>query len=454
MKKTLSIEAVHPLYAGEMGHAISQISDIAEKFKVQNDDDFDGDSNTDAKPYSIVDGIAIYRISGPLLTNGSWWTRYLGYSAYDDIRADLTMAANDPDVNEILLYMGTPGGSVFGVTDVSDALTKIGAVKDIYVYSQKNVASGGYWIAANAKALIGSPESEWGSIGVIVTHISYEKQLEDNGMKVTVIKSDELKAVGGPYKDLTDKEVAHIKGQVDQYNDLFQEHVRSKRPGVRLASMKGETYIGDEALRMGLIDAVMSYDQTIDYIKSKRKPTTQTGGYRMKMTAEELKVALEAGKTLEDLGLTEEEATEIVASTDETEGIGAEASAESTEATVSEEVLAIQQQLVDAQATITDLTEKLKVAEEAVAASAAMPAVLAEMKTIIAGIINQRRIAMKLPKIDFEAFSPESLLTDYKAITEQYDKAFITGGLFAKKEVKTQPVAQNSVHAGQLSAAA
>ena len=194
MKKTLSIEAVHSLYAGELGHALSQVADSAERFKIQYDDDFEQE-DPNRKPYTVIDGIAVYKISGPLLSNGSWFSRYLGYSAYDDIRSDLMQAAADPDVNEILLYMGTPGGSVFGVTDASDALTKVGAIKPLFVYSAKNVASGGYWLACNAGTLIASPESEWGSIGVIVTHFSYEKQLEEDGIAVTVIKSDELKAV-------------------------------------------------------------------------------------------------------------------------------------------------------------------------------------------------------------------------------------------------------------------
>lgn len=452
MKKTLSIEAVHSLYAGELGHALSQVADSAERFKIQYDDGIErGDPNQ--KPYTIIDGIAIYKISGPLLSNGSWFSRYLGYSAYDDIRSDLMQAAADPDVNEILLYMGTPGGSVFGVTDASDALTKVGAIKPLFVYSAKNVASGGYWLACNAGTLIASPESEWGSIGVIVTHFSYEKQLEEEGVAVTVIKSDELKAVGGPYKDLTDKEVSHIKSQVDQYNDLFHEHVRTKRPGVKLASMRGETYIGAEALRMGLVDAVMNYDQAIDYIKSKRKVTTQTGGYRMKMTAEELKVALEAGATLESLGITEAEAAEIQASVEEPkteeEPKTKEPAAVLPEVGVlQEQLLAMTQQIAEKDAEIETLKESLTKVETDTA-------LVAEMKSAISDMINNKRVALQLTKLDFSAFSAESLMADYKAITGQFDAAFKTGGLFAKKEEKKQPsVASNSVHARLLDAAA
>jgi len=447
MKKTLSIEAVHPLYAGELGHALSQMASQAERFKAQDDSNYESDTSSN-KPYTVIDGIAIYKISGPLLTNGSWMSRMFGYAAYDDIRADLMQAASDPEVVDILLYMGTPGGSVFGVTDASDALTKIGAIKNLYVYSSKNVASGGYWLAANAGTLIGSPESEWGSVGVIVTHFSYEKQLEEEGVSVTVIKSDELKAIGGPYKDLTDKEVSHIQAQVDQYNDLFQEHVRSKRPGVRLASMKGETYIGSEALRMGLVDAVMSYDQTIDYIKSKRKVSTQTGGYRMKMTAEELKVALEAGATLDSLGLSAEEAELI-------KGVEVETQEPEAKQEESLDVGAMQEQILMLTAKVTEQESALAAAQELTARLETDGKMVAEMKSIISDIMNNRRVALSLTKMDFAAFSAESLITDYKAISDQFDKAFKTGGLFAKKEEVAKPqVAIDRVHAGMLDAAA
>lgn len=446
MKKTLSIEAVHPLYAGELGHALSQLDDAGERFKAQMGGE-DTDERPD-RPYTVVDGVAIYKISGPLLTNGSWYSRIIGYAAYDDIRADLMQAAADPDVQEILLYMGTPGGSVFGVSDASEALQKISTLKPLYVYSQKNVASGGYWLAANAGTLIGSPESEWGSIGVVVTHFSYEKQLENDGVKVTTIKSDVLKAIGGPYTDLTDKEVEHIKAQVDQYNDLFHEHVKSKRPGVRLSSMKGETYIGAEALRMGLIDAVMSYDQTIDYIKGKRKVEAQTGGYRMKMTAEELRVALESGATLEGLGISEEESTAILAGTIAVE----EPVVETPE--VSADVVGLQEQIVAITASLAESREALAQAQASLAAAEAGAKMINEMKEIISGVMNGRRIALGLQKLDFAAFSPESLLSDYKAITGQFDQAFKTGGLFAKQEVKKPTAITDSVQARMLDAAA
>jgi signal peptide peptidase SppA len=354
------------------------------------------------------------------------------------------------------MMVGSPGGSVFGISDAAEAVRKVCKVKPIYAYSSKNAASGAYWLASCATTLIGSPESEWGSIGVIVSHFSYEKQLEQEGIKVTVLRSDELKAVGGPYTDLTDKEVAHIQEQVDTYDDLFKQHVLAVRPQVKLRQMKAQTFIGDEAKQMGLIDAVMSYDQTIDYIKSQRKPITQVGGYNMKLTAETLKVALDAGKTLEDLGITQEEmeaimATDVTAEPGESAVDGEDqqdpgvvepdAGGEGLDASA-EMKLVIEQQQIE----ITTLIEQKDQLEAAAT----------EMKEIVIGVLNNRRVALGLTKIEMGAFSLPSILADYKAVSAEFDKSFKTGGVFKQKpeETKTVSVATDRAHAGLLQAAA
>lgn len=450
MKKTLSIEAIHALYTGELGHAISRIENLEARLSAESE----LNSQDGWTPYQVMDGVAIYKISGPLLSTGNEWTRWLGYSSYEDIRNDLLQAANDPAVKEIMIMAASPGGSVFGVTDASDAIRKISTtIKPVYVFSSKNVASGMYWLASAAKMLIGTPESEWGSIGVIVTHASFEKQLEDDGVKVTVIKSDELKAVGGPYKDLTDKEIAHIQQQVDQYNDLFHNHVQAMRPQVRLSSMKGQTFIGAEAQRMGLVDAIMAYDEAIEYIKALRPKTTQAGGYSMKMTAQQLQAALDAGQTLETLGLSQEEMDEILtsAAVPAIEGEGTTLEPETNDGTPGDD------NIVTALAAATQLVE-VKEAEilELVAKVEAATKTAEKMRDVVVGVINNRRIALGMSQIDMSKFSLESIMQDYDAVTEQFEKSFKPGGIFAqvkKVEEPTEPV-RSSTEAGLMQAAA
>ena len=451
-KTRLKVEAMHPFYVGELESTLAKVEAMEGAWAGREDEISDQQPD---KNYGVVDGIGIYRINGPLLSTGNWLTRFFGMASYEDIRADLMQMSADPDVQEILVLTGSPGGSVFGITDAAEAIKKIDKVTPVFFYSSKNAASGAYWLASCGRTLIGSPESEWGSIGVVVTHASYEKQLEEDGVKITVIKSDELKAVGGPYKDLSDREIAHIQEQVDQYDDLFKEHVRTSRPQVKLSSMKGQTFIGAEAQRMGLIDAVMSYDQAIDYIKGQRKTTTQTGGYRMKMTAEQLRAAVDAGNTLEDLGITQAEADEIMASAAATdEGVQIKTSEGSVE------VDAAQAELLDQLAALTEEGERqrIEIAEltQKLEEAQAVEPVAAEMRGIVISVLNNRRVALGLAKVDMEAFSDASILADYKAVTEQFDKAMVVGGIFNQKkaDVSAPTAVKTSIEAGLMQAAA
>lgn len=456
MKKSLRIEAIHPGYVAELfeldKYFAADHSGLEQKLMSDsyNDDDAEGE-----KPYSIIDGIGVYKISGPIMQAGTWLTRYFGYADYEGIRNDLIAMGADPAVQEILILMASPGGTVFGVTNAAEAIARVGKVKDVYVYTGSNCCSGAYWLAAPAKEIIAAPEAQVGSIGVIVTHVSYEKQIEEDGVKVTVIKSDELKAVGGPYKDLTEKEVAHIQARVDTYSDMFHDHVQKNRPQVRLSSMKGQEFVGQDALQYGLIDAVMSYDDAIDHIKSQRQ-TTQTGGYTtMKMTAETLRAALEAGQTLADLGLTEEESEQILAEQAVPEGEGEQALApegagENAEGSEGEDLAAPE---------LEALAAKLAEAEaRATVAEAALETAKAEaesMRGIVVEVFNNRRVALGLAKLDVEAMSLTTLLSDYQATTEQFKKSFKIGGSLKPEATKPPPSAiQDSVHASLLQAAA
>ena len=444
MHKTFDVYAIDPRYSSELQLMQTKVLDYDLRIKVQDEADVAA-----PKPYQVTDGIGVYAISGPLLSEGDSFTKWLGYSDYPSIRNDIAALAQDPEVKEVLLLMRTPGGSVYGVSNAADAIGKLNAMKPVYAYTDKTCCSGGYWLAAPAKEILSAPEAGSGSIGVIVTHFSYEKYLEKEGITVTVIKSDELKAVGGAMKDLSEKEKAHIQDEVDQYDRLFKQHVHDVRPKVQLHMMQAQTFIGEEALKVGLIDGVMSFDDTIAHIKSQRTQT-QGGIYHMKFSAQELKTALDAGKTLADLGITEAERDEIMASAKEP----------SAEEKLQADLAASETLLTEAQAQITGLTDKLAVAEGEVAqlkeAAASRPDVNVELKQIVCGLIENRRLALGMQKVDMSAFSVETIMAEYKATTAAYEKAFVEGsGLnrFKQPEEKPTNIATDSVHASQLKAA-
>ena len=468
MHKSLSIEAIHSLRLGELASLESRItafqmsSDFIDK-KMQYDEDEDDEKSKSCCNYPIINGTAVISIDGPLLSKSSWISDILGYASYTNIRARMQHAAANPEVLDILMMISSPGGAASGVTDGAEAVRKAGAIKNVYAYTSSMACSGAYWIAAQAKEMFASEEAEIGSVGVIVTHISREKELSEAGIKVTQIKSAELKAVGSPFFDLTDKEIAHIQDQVDTLDNIFKTAVQTARPRVKFSALNGATYIGADAQSNGLIDEVLSYDDVMQYIQTQRSTTTQThGGFSMNKQA--LRAALDSGKSLDEIGCTQEEVDKILNAEENT------SEEEVTEPVVAEEsepVLEVKTDDVSKQlSTLTDALvekdQKIATLEATIAAATAkFEAQAVTLKQIVAEVTTNRRIALNFQSsVDLTKFSTESLLAEYEAVTDAYDKEFKTGGLFKKRQASVEepkgeqsPLVQDSIHEGQLRAA-
>ena len=469
MANTIEITALHDLHVGELQELQRRLdafqftpSLLADKKIYDEEDEYE----REYKDYSVVNGVAVYKISGPLLTESSFFSRWFGYTSYQDVRANAIALANDQEVKDVLLFISSPGGSAFGVTDGADALRKLNSIKPTFMYTNQMAASGAYWLGSQARKIFASPESELGSIGVIVSHVSYQKANEEAGVKVTRIRSSELKAVGSSDFDLTDKEINHIQAQVDQIDGLFKDAVQSSRPGIKASAMNGATYIGAEAVRVGLADAIMTYDDAINYIVSQRKTTDPRGGLYMKK--EDLKIALEAGKTLEDLGLSQEEVDKILAEVDDSqaemtdEQIQAQVDAgEQVTVPAGTEVGVEASVLVELNTKIADLTVEATKKDEKITALEAQVADFEanaeELKSIVASVTANRRTALGFQStVDLTKFSTASLLAEYKAVSEEFDKNFKVGGILKTKvteEPKPAAVKHNSLDVGRLKGA-
>jgi len=465
-KNIIEITAIHPFRTEELFDSYARIEafiDSAEYLerKAAYDDEEDEEDYANSADYDVINGTAVYKISGGILSSGNWLTRMFGYASYDEVRRNVMHAAANPEVQAILLMFSSPGGSAFGVVDGAEAIKKVDSVKPVYSYTSSMCCSGAYWLGSQARKIFVSPESESGSIGVKLQHVSHEKELENQGLVVTEIKSSELKAVGSPYKNLSDKELSHLQDQVNQIATLFSTSMQKARPNLKTEALNGATFIGEEAVRVGLADAVASYDDVMAYIQSQRAATTNpTGGFNM--NKQELMAALDSGISLEEIGLEQEEVDKILTA----EEINPEVADEILTPEVAEvkpEQAIEAQLLVDLNTQISTLTADVAAKDAQIAQLQAQVATFeasaGELKSIVAGVTTNRRIALNFQSsVDLSKFSTESLLAEYKAVTEAYDSTFKTGGLFKNKNVSTEtpavrPLVEDSIHEGQLRAA-
>lgn len=171
-------------------------------------------------------------------------------------------AKDNPDIAGILLYVNSGGG---GIT-ASDVLWK--SLKDFKAADTNRVvvvlmgsvaASGAYYIATAADAIVANPTTLTGSIGVILNSFNVQELAGKIGLKSVTIKSGGNKDILSPFAELTPEQQQMLQDMVDAMHSRFVSIVAEGR-GLEEARVRaiadGRILLAQEALDNGLVDTI------------------------------------------------------------------------------------------------------------------------------------------------------------------------------------------------------
>lgn len=175
----------------------------------------------------------------------------------------LKLAEADPAVKAVIVRIDSPGGDV----TTSDVL-----YHELAAFKQRRkipvvaaflgvAASGGYYLASAADAIVAHPTTITGSIGVISMHVSLVGLMEKIGVKVEAVKSGPSKDMGSPFRAMTDEDRKVFQALIDQFYARFVSVVAEGRKG-RLTEAQvrtladGRVYTAEQALAAKLVDRV------------------------------------------------------------------------------------------------------------------------------------------------------------------------------------------------------
>lgn len=190
-------------------------------------------------------------------------------SMVQEIVAQLKKAEKEKDVDAVLFIIDSPGGSV----TASDVLYhEIAQFKEktgtkVVAAMMDVAASGGYYIALPADAILAHPTTITGSVGVIFLQPKVMGLMDKIGVEVQVSKSGANKDIGSPFRVATAQEKQIIQEMTDKlarrFLDLVSQHRRIDARGmVEIANAK--VYLADEAQRLGLVDRVGYLSDAVD----------------------------------------------------------------------------------------------------------------------------------------------------------------------------------------------
>ncbi len=232
--------------------------------------------------YGVVTqrGNMVDDISGPGSTSTQQFTSVLRQMLTDDT------------VGQILIDIDSPGGSVYGVSELASEIVKARAQKPVIAVANSLAASAAYWIGCSASEFYVTPGGEVGSIGVWQAHFDYSKALEEEGVKPTLISAGKFKVEGNPYVPLDEQAQAFMQSRVDDYYNAFVEAVAVGR-GVSISDVRdgmgeGRVLGADAALAMNMVDGISTFDEVLAKMQSSIKTSVPRGQSRLKQARDAL----------------------------------------------------------------------------------------------------------------------------------------------------------------------
>lgn len=212
------------------------------------------------RTYDMVGPVAVIPVEGTLVHKGAYVGMLSGRTSYQGLQTQVVRAASDPAVKGVAFEVDSFGGEVAGAFETAAMIAELSRMKPTIAILTDHAASAGYLLAAPARQVIIPPTGLAGSIGVITMHADLSGKLEKDGVKVTVLAAGKHKADGHPAAPLPEDVKVRTLARLEKSRQRFAAAVGSYRgdrlPAAAALATEAATYDGEEAVRMGLADAV------------------------------------------------------------------------------------------------------------------------------------------------------------------------------------------------------
>lgn len=232
--------------------------------------------------------LGLISIQGPIISSG-FMAEIFGLPTHAGIAEALRDAADDAQIERIVIDMDCPGGVVAGIDSSVEAMRYAISKKPVTVAVSGLCTSAAYWIAAQAERIIAAPTAIVGNIGVIYTHFDVSEANKAHGINVQVFTTGKYKALLDENKPLNDDEQERFMAELNELYNVFTADVATGRNLTHNDVLKrygdGAFYTGSRALDVGLIDEI----GTLQGVLTNNIPPATRGGRKANMDLEQLK---------------------------------------------------------------------------------------------------------------------------------------------------------------------
>jgi protease-4 len=218
--------------------------------------------------------LAVVYVAGDLMPGQSQEGPFGRVAGADTIIQGLRAAREDASVRAIILRVDSPGGSGTASDAIWREVQLARRAKPVIASMGDYAASGGFYVAMGADAIVAQPGTITGSIGVFSGKMSLRGLYAKLGISQETVSRGRNATLFSSYEPWTETERAKVREMNVAFYDTFVSKAaegRKKTPAEIEAVAQGRVWTGVEAREGGLVDVLGGLDTAVGLARERAR---------------------------------------------------------------------------------------------------------------------------------------------------------------------------------------
>ena len=212
-------------------------------------------------------------VTGTLVAKHDDFNACMGFTSYEKLYSQFEKQVS-MGIEKVVLNVDSGGGEARTAFEMADQFKALAVDNNIpiYAYVDGLSASAAFLWSSIADEIVARPDSEIGSVGVVVQLVNNSKMLENKGITRKFITYGENKVPFDDSGEFTAKFIQSIQEKVNKTGIQFNKFIaRNRNMQVEdVIATQAEVFDTEDALNVGFIDKVMTKSEFYEnYLPSK-----------------------------------------------------------------------------------------------------------------------------------------------------------------------------------------
>lgn len=242
-------------------------------------------------------------VTGTLVAKHDDFNACMGFTSYEKLYSQFEKQV-DMGIEKVVLNVDSGGGEARTAFEMADQFKALAVENNIpiYAYVDGLSASAAFLWSSIADEIISRPDSEIGSVGVVVQLVNNSKMLENKGITRKFITYGENKVPFDDSGEFTTRFIQSIQDKVNKTGLQFNKFIaRNRNMQVEdVIATQAEVYDAEDALAIGFIDKIMTksefYDDYLPKLSNRKSmyflQSEENMTKRVELNADELQVEM------------------------------------------------------------------------------------------------------------------------------------------------------------------